>query len=90
MLSEAVGESWGNRSPECCGMLLRHLASKFLIYLDFMKIPQKNMRPKTDSKSVVLATVPRVQIPISPPYRKNPYKSMIYEDLKVAICSKVL
>lgn len=26
----------------------------------------------TDSKSVVLATVPRVQIPISPPYIENP------------------
>lgn len=30
----------------------------------------------TDSKSVVLATVPRVQIPISPPYIKNPCNSM--------------
>lgn len=26
----------------------------------------------TDSKSVVLATVPRVQIPISPPYKMKP------------------
>lgn len=30
----------------------------------------------TDSKSVVLATVPRVQIPISPPYIENPCNSM--------------
>lgn len=44
----------------------------------------------TDSKSVVLATVPRVQIPISPPYWKSPYKSMVYKDWKMAICSKVL
>ena len=44
----------------------------------------------TDSKSVVLATVPRVRIPISPPYLEKPYKSMIYEVVKMVICSKVL
>lgn len=32
----------------------------------------------TDSKSVVLATVPRVQIPISPPYIESPCNSMSY------------
>jgi hypothetical protein len=32
----------------------------------------------TDSKSVVLATVPRVQIPISPPSHIKPRKSLIY------------
>jgi hypothetical protein len=32
----------------------------------------------TDSKSVVLATVPRVQIPISPPLFEKPRKSLIY------------
>lgn len=32
----------------------------------------------TDSKSVVLATVPRVQIPISPPLFKKPCNSMSY------------
>ena len=30
----------------------------------------------TDSKSVVLATVPRVRIPISPPYIENPCNSI--------------
>lgn len=29
----------------------------------------------TDSKSVVLATVPRVQIPISPPYKIKPLEA---------------
>jgi hypothetical protein len=32
----------------------------------------------TDSKSVVLATVPRVQIPISPPLFEKPQKSRFW------------
>ena len=32
----------------------------------------------TDSKSVVLATVPRVQIPISPPYKIKPLKAKAF------------
>jgi hypothetical protein len=44
----------------------------------------------TDSKSVVLATVPRVRIPISPPLQKNLCKSMIYEGQKAVICSSSL
>jgi hypothetical protein len=44
----------------------------------------------TDSKSVVLATVPRVQIPISPPLQKNLCKSIGCKGPKAAICSSSL
>ena len=44
----------------------------------------------TDSKSVVLATVPRVRIPISPPLHKNLCKSISYEGSKTVICSSSL
>lgn len=44
----------------------------------------------TDSKSVVLATVPRVRIPISPPYIENPCKSSTYEGAKKAFCTNAL
>ena len=40
----------------------------------------------TDSKSVVLATVPRVRIPISPPYIEKPRNSMSYG----AFCFSIL
>ena len=39
----------------------------------------------TDSKSVVLATVPRVRIPISPPLLKSPYNSIGYKGFGKAI-----
>ena len=42
---------------------------------DFYKMIPKNTGSKTDSKSVVLATVPRVQIPISPPYKIKPLEA---------------
>lgn len=44
----------------------------------------------TDSKSVVLATVPRVQIPISPPLQKNRCKSSSYSGSETSICSSYL
>jgi len=36
-------------------------------------------RSKTDSKSVELATVPRVRIPDSPPYLKSLFNSISYK-----------
>ncbi|SPO68080.1 exported protein of unknown function [Pseudomonas sp. JV241A] len=43
-----------------------------LKFKDFLLLLLNLLSAKTDSKSVVLATVPRVQIPISPPYKRKP------------------